>query len=205
MASSSDTFQVVRVYDPAIDHDTPEDAWRKFLNERDHSGLVYFDGKKPVVFHCRPLSIDERRQLRSCATEEDKHEAAFARGVVRVERHVHPDGDARDFYRPTDTGAKARPIPDSMLALFGEEDVQEIGAVVLARSFLARDRPASYRLLATSLHALAALRLHRAAAMNATSPSAETKPQAEAQPPATPSASPAGGESGGATATGSRI
>ena len=88
------SFQVIRVYDPAIDYDAiPQQDWDAFISNRDVSllGEHWIEGRRPVVFHCRPLTQSERRDVRGKA-DADKAERAFAFAVQRVDHLPTHDG-----------------------------------------------------------------------------------------------------------------
>lgn len=181
--SGTGPFPVVLASDAAIDHAASDLS--KYVSERDTSALVYHDGEQPTVYHCRPLTLQERRDVRNKATEGDRYEAAFVRGLVRVERLLHDDGQRRDWVKPDDRSGKSKPIPDSALErYFSEAAIQEVGMVVWVRSFLARGSGAFYPLPDICRHALTASLYHRAA-QTSDSSSSETSnaPPAAASTP----------------------
>lgn len=176
-------FRVILVSDNAIDNASSDMS--KYVSERDEKSLSFVEGESPTVYVCRPLSLQERRDVRNKATEADRYEAAFVRGLVRVERLMHPDGQRRDWVRPDDKSGKQKPVPDSALELyFSELAIQEVGMVVLMRSFLASGSGAFYPLLDISRHALTATLYHRAPPTSAspTSHSASGSSPQEALP-----------------------
>jgi len=193
-----DTFPVVRIFDAAIDHAASDLA--AYAHERDVSKLAFLEGQTPTIFYVRTLTLSERREVRNKATDGDRYEAAFARGLVRVASLQYPDGGVRDWVR--NDGAKPKPLGDAALEYFSEADVQEIGLVVLARSFLPRGSAVSLPLPATSQHALTALFLHRAGQTKDSASSDATRHEVAAPLPAAPTSSLAGDASTGATATG---
>lgn len=176
-------FQVVLISDPAINTDATD--YSKFLAERDPSTLVLHEGELPTVYHCRPLTLQERRDVRNKSTDPDRYEAAFTRGLVRAERvWREADGTRIDWKREQDGKGKDRIVSDSDIAsLFSEVAVQEIGAVIWHRSSLPF-HPTSvviYPLLDISRGALMVTKPPAAAP----SPLADDKPRHEAQPQAT--------------------
>lgn len=209
MGQHTGPFDVVRIVDPAIDANAEID-WETYYRERDPKLLRYYPGREPVVFHCRPLTISERREVKVRRDAEGlstpmSREMAFRLGLVRVLRLVREDGSARDWERPEDGGKKARAISEEALELFGDTTIEDVGGVIEARSFLDRDQPLVCPLLGISQLGQTHLRVHRAVLMRASSSSPPSRPEAEGQPPVTPPSSPAGGGSGGATATASPI
>jgi hypothetical protein len=184
---SSQLFRVITVSDPAIDHAACDLS--TYVSERDESVLRFVEGEAPTVYVCRPLTLQERRDVRNKATEADRYEAAFVRGLVRVERLLHPDEQRRDWVRPDDKSGKQKPIPDSALELyFSEASIQEVGMVILMKSFLAKGSGHFYPLPDISRHALTATLYRHVVQTNdsATQPSASGSSPQEAPPPETP-------------------
>ena len=187
-------FKVYRISDIAIDDPVGPGAL-KYSTTRDPSHLSFVDGSKPETFWCRVLTRSEIRECRR-ATAAECYEAAFCRGLVKVEGLRNEHGEQRDWERPDDRSGKSKPIPDSTLERhFDEATIQEIGMVVYQRSFLARTTGDYYPLPGICRDALAASIHHRAVVMSASSSSAETKPAPEAPPATAPTSSPAGGGS----------
>lgn len=192
-------FPVVLLSDPAID--ATQGEYAKYIRGRDVSHLAYFPGEQPTVFHCRLLSVAERREVGNKATEFDKYQAAFVRGLVRVERLPH-EGERRDWFRPDDHSGNAKLIPDSVLdQYFDEVMIQEVGMCIYMRSFLAKSRGAFFPVPATSQLALAALALHHAAQTPVTSTSVANSSPPKAVSETAPVSSQDGVESIDATAT----
>jgi hypothetical protein len=152
------SFQVIRVYDPAIDFDAiPQQDWDAFISNRDVSllGERWIEGRRPVVFHCRPLTQSERRDVRGKA-DADKAERAFAFAVQRVDHLPTHDGGRISWTRPSD-GGKPRALADDALERFAEEDVMHVGTVIIAASFSAPDRQLFVPLRDTCRDALTAV------------------------------------------------
>lgn len=173
------TFQIIRVYDPAIDFDAiPQDDWDRYVSTRDVKllGEHWIEGSRPVVFHCRPLTQSERRDVRGKA-DADKAERAFAFAVQRVDNLPTRGGQRLAWVRPSD-GGKPRALSDDALAQFAEEDVQHVGMVIIAASFSAPDRQLFVPLRDTCRDALTAVaveyRRRRAAPTSASSSSDES-------------------------------
>ncbi len=212
MSQSSQPFTVVRVYDDAIDQsDEAGTDWQAFFADRDPKRLTYLSGKKPTVFHCRPLTQPERREVKnlqvSGESTYESRERAFAYGLVRAEMHVHDDGSQRDWQRSDTGGQRAKPLTDAALAHFGTDTIEEIGGVIERRSFLDRGQQLLCPLLPTSALAFRATgRLHAERMSQSAALSAPNKPPAEApatspRPTAEPlKSSPAGDACGDATA-----
>ncbi len=153
-------FRVIRVYDPAIDYDSiAQKKWDEFVQTRDADLLEghFFPGKSPTIFHVRPLSQTERRDVRG-KSESDRFERAFAFCVTRVENLATDDDGHEPWTRPND-GAKPRPLSDDALSRFAEEDILHVGAVIVAASFSSPDRPLFVPLLGTCRDALTAAAL----------------------------------------------
>lgn len=184
---STAPFKIVLLSDPAIDIEASD--YNAFLRERDISALAFRDGEEPTIYHCRTLSLQERRDVRNKATDPDRHEAAFVRGLVRVSGLHAANGTRVEWRRESDKTGKERIVSDRDLeTLFSETALQEVGAAIWHRSSLPLS-PGSvvcFPLLDISRHALMAIRLPRA---DASATSASDKPQHEGQPPATPPSS----------------
>jgi len=200
------TFKIVRISDPAIASSKPED-YGAYVITRDFSLLTFKDGEKPEVFHARPLTAQERREVANKTTDRDQYEAAFVRGLVKVENLLRENGEQRDWTKPDDASGKERMLTDEVLdSFFDEATVQEIGSVIRSRSFLARTRGVNYPLPAISLsaqaargNALHAELIRASAALAATKNAAKEALAEQAQEP--PKSSPSGDASTDATAT----
>lgn len=158
--TGSGPFKVVTVAE-ALNKCVLDDAgaWQKYLHERDFDTLIFREGEKPTVFHCRPLTLVEVRQVRNKSSEGDMNEAAFVRGVMKVENL-----EGATYLRPQSNTGNELIIPDSDLEKhFDEAMIQEIGSVIARRSFLAKSSVLTYPLPAISRVALEAS-LYRLAA-----------------------------------------
>ena len=125
-------------------------------------------------------------------------------GLVKVEAIEYPDGSRREWVRPTDHSGREKPVPDDALDRFFDEScVQEIGMVIMQRSFLAHTKGHWYPLPGICQDALRARLLLRAVLTPASSSSPDSRPPAEAQPQTALKCSPAGVDSTAATATAS--
>jgi hypothetical protein len=192
----SGAFSVIRTYDPAIEWDAiPTPELNDFLQTRDPAILEgrIIEGQRPTVYHCRPLTQSEAREVRG-RSESDRFERCFSLCVTRVE-HLFvddgsPDGGRKSWTRPND-GQKARPLSDGVLDEFAFGDVQHVGQVIFVASFSSPDRPLYVPLLDTCRDATTAAELsyrrHRAALMSATANSGAGKPPLAAPSPAAPS------------------
>lgn len=186
MEQSTKPFDVVRVYDDAID--VLKCDLGKYMATRDVSSLAYLDGVLPVIYRCRVLTRAEWRHIHSLSHDADKYEHAFRCCVMSVDNLHWPDGTQRTWVRPDDGSGKPKPIPDDIVdAYFSEADIQEVGHVVWARSFFGKRQQQFYLLLDTSQYALRARAFHRAERTLASS-SSETS---SAHPPAAPAETPA--------------
>lgn len=181
----TDTFSLVSILDDAIDHEQCDVA--KYAASRDIALLSFCDGAIPVVYHCRTLTLPERREVRNRASESDQYEAAFARGLVRADSVYQMDGSRRDWRREQDRSGKARIVSDADLeALFSHPVVQEVGRAIWERSFLPfrQGSEVVWHLPDISVRALLAIKRRPVAAPP---PPADDKPQPAAPPPETPS------------------
>lgn len=208
--SRTGPFMVVRNADPAVDGNAETD-WVAYYADRDPKRLTYLPGMTPVEYWCRPLSMAERREVRARRDANGEstsasREHAFRLGLVRVLRLKYADGGTRDWHRPDDKSGVSRPIPDDAMEPFGDVTIEEVGAIIEARSFLDHDQPLVCPLLGTSQRALSHLLHHRAEQTKGSSSSARSKPEAAATattPDAAATSSPAGDAPGDATATAS--
>ncbi len=205
MHASTKPFQIARVSDRAISAETQEAVagFGRYCEERDFSALAWRTDELPTVYWGRPLTVSERRIVGNKVTVRDQYEAAFCFGLMRVQNLETPDGQFIEWTRPSDRSGKDKPVLDSDLDLyFDEATVQEIGMVIMRRSFLARTRGHWYPLPDICRDALSAALLLRAGRTSGSSRSDATSPPAEAPPATAPTSSPAGDASTGATATG---
>lgn len=180
---STAPFPVILISDPAIDTEATD--YVAFLRERDVASLAFRDGEEPTVYHCRPLTLQERRDVRNKASDADRHEAAFVRGLVRVERLHMANGSRGEWRRESDKSGKEKLVSDRDLeTLFSELVVQEVGSVIWHRSSLPF-RPGyavCYPLLDISQRALMVTKLPP---VDASQASANDKLQQGAQPQTT--------------------
>ncbi len=178
------SFPVVLLSDPAIDYAASN--FEAFLRERDPAHLVYHEGEQPTVFHCRVLTLQERRDVRNKASDADRHEAAFVRGLEKVDAVRNASSDRPGWYRSTTKDGKQRNVPDSDLEdIFSESQVQEVGSVIWHRSSLPlyQGCAVTYPLLDISQRALM---VNRPRSAVAPTQSASDKPHPAEPPQATP-------------------
>lgn len=199
----STTFKIARLCDPAI-ADISSASSLKYSTTREFALLEFIEGSKPTVFHGRRLTVSEWGQVQNCVTEADKFQAAFCRGLVKVDDLVLEEGASPIvFIRPTDHSGKDRVIPDSVLeSHFDPATIQEIGSVIYYKSFLARTPGRYFPLPDICRAAVSATMYRRAELMSASSSSTAAKPPAAAPPATPPTSSPDGDASTAATATG---
>lgn len=199
--SGTGPFQIARMAD--LVRFGQASAFEQYLKTRDLSVYTFAPSERPTIYVARLLTWPEVRDVRNRASEGDQNEAAFCRGLVKAEGLTFPNGDRKDWHRPTDHTGRERVIPDEALSeYFDEATVQEIGMVIRIRSFLGRGSEPWYPLPDTSRLALQASLLRRAAPTNAGPNSGVSSAPAEALPPTPPPSSPAGVASGVATVTG---
>jgi hypothetical protein len=139
------TFDVIGLRDEAIDTDamTPGEG-RAYERERDVSTLKFKQGMKPTRFRMRRLLKTEKVMYERIHNESDKCLFAFKCGFVEAFDAWDSRGRI-DRHTPTD--------PKSGLTeseMFSEDgpfdivDMQDVGMVVAARSFLARGSKPRY-------------------------------------------------------------
>lgn len=195
---ADESFTVVCRYDEAIDAEAmTSDDRDRFRETGDVAALKFLDGERPTIWHCRRLRTSEMRDVHSASGDAGKYEAAFCRGLMRVESK-RVDGGREQWTRPVE----GKPLNDRALDTFDPADVLEVGAAIYGRSVLGKGRPAAWPQPATSRLAVAALVYRRVEARtSAERLSAQSSEQA-AEGVAGPN-SPASATSGPATATAS--
>ena len=177
MKQTSGPFEVVRFYDPAIDWgDDAADvnqAVADYALHRDSTKLRYFDDAKPMIFVCRRLTRSQRDLVEDIGTAHPRaRRLAFQFAVMSV-RNYERDGDLITWEpRRRDEGSKFK---DELLDDFGGDDVQEVGGVIVAQSFLGKGVPLRCPPLASSQDAFLAVRDQYAAQKKASETRTESK------------------------------
>ncbi len=191
---ADESFTVVCRYDEAIDAEAMTSEERdQFRETGDVAALKFLSGEKPALWHCRRLRTSEMRDVHAQPNDAGKYEAAFARGLVRVE-NLRVGSERQSMGRPSD-----KPLNDRALDGYDPGDVLEVGAAIYGRSVLGKGRPAAWPQPATSRLAVAALVVRRVEARRISDLSDRSKPPAAEAAAAPPSH--ASETSGGATAT----
>lgn len=150
------TFDVVRMYDAEVKaHVAPEVAGDYGVH-RDLKRLGLPPEARPLVFHCRVLTRNQRRTVQSQASVERRYELAFCYGAISIDNFPDANKTPRTLVLARDR--PDAPINDSTLDTtgLGDEDLWEIGSVIYHRSFLAHGTPLSCPLLPSSARAWAA-------------------------------------------------
>lgn len=187
-------FDIVCRFDEALDPDKQTEEQRlAFPTSWSPSDLAYLDGERPVVFHCRRLSVTEMRTVQGFAAH-DQPWAAFIRGLVSATDLRCDDGTRRNWTRSTE-----KPLNDDAIekAGFDIATINEVGEAIIGRSSVGKGRPAVWRLPATSRDALVALGRHRVALKEL----AEARSKSQLAAAQERSSASAGEKSGAATAT----
>jgi len=165
-------FKVVRPFDPAIRwSQAPADGAADviaYMTRRELGPVLecVIDGKRPVVFHTRRLRRAEMRDVEGLPTEQAKHEAAFACGVVMVET------DHGEVLRP----ARERWTAEELDRHFHFADVEDIGSVIVTRSRIPFGLSVSYAAPRSSAAASGALLFPSAARSPAAAPPSSSAP-----------------------------
>lgn len=151
MSADPTLFDVVRFYDPELVGRIPGGELGKYAVHRDISQLDLGDAK-PVIFKCRALTRDQRRQVREQSSDDRRYELAFRFGVLAVKNLPGPSGP-RDLNM-----SRARPsdaLDDAAIDAtgLGDVDIAEVGSAVMARSFLALGAPPTAPVLDSSRRA----------------------------------------------------
>lgn len=149
---TSDSFRVVRWYDPEVERHCDLQSILAYRTGRDLDELDLPEDAKPIVFHCRLLTRDQRRQIRSIASEYVQREGAFQYGVTSIENL--PRNGRLETVVPSRRG-KRDPIDDPELDRLGlgDDDIQEVGEVILAKSTLGKGVPLRCEVLDSSRRA----------------------------------------------------
>lgn len=159
MAIPSKTFDVVRQYDSEIvKHCTPEKIGR-YSVLRDTSILELPPEAKPMLFKCKALSRDQRRHIKEIESDSVRREMCFRYGVLSVHQIPSKTGGPASSWSPNREQPLAMLSDESLDALealdIGDLDIEEVGAAIEARSFLAQGVRPSCQVLPSSQRAYA--------------------------------------------------
>jgi hypothetical protein len=134
----------ILTFDNAIDVEKAN--LESYLKDRDHKFLVYLEGKRPAVWHIRHLTREEIRACRGAGNANDVYEAAFKRGLEKVDNLTAQNGEVRDWVKPD-----IKILSDDMLdKYFAESQVQEIGYAIWRKSTLTNGSCVPWQLQHTS-------------------------------------------------------
>ncbi len=169
---SEKVFKVVRIFDPAVRwSDGPAEGMtdvRAYARERDFSAIVTAPGDRAVVYHTKRLRASQMRDVEGYSAEPSKRWLAFQVGVSVIETR---DGKVVSPSRGAWT--------DSEMEAHGVEfaDVEDIGSVILQRSRLPKDLPASFVAPPSSARASAVWLSRTAAPSPSDAPSSKADPE----------------------------
>ena len=139
-------FTHILSFDPTIDMEKSNLA-EYIVNGCNPEVLGFLDGKKPMLFHCKRLTRDEIKSVRNAGSPQDSNEAAFKRGLIKVDGLVKPDGNRYDWFKQENVAL----ITDKILeAYFSESMIQEVGAIIWQNSVLMVGSTVPYVLPPTS-------------------------------------------------------
>lgn len=187
---SSAPFEVVRVYDPAID-DRVGRMRAEYAALRDMSKLRFRDDVKPMIFRCRRLNSTQRRKCQEASTDAERNERAYAYGVLEIRNFpndpARPESGGGYTYTPHRADPDLR-MSDDSLDKVGGIDVQEVGGVIWHQSFLAVGVPVRVPLPDTSRDACLQVLAHlaeqtRASRTPPAAPSDSTEPSEQPKAP----------------------
>jgi hypothetical protein len=190
---STGGVSIMRMYDPAIAFDEIEadGPFREYVVTRDPALIpkLVRPGAEPVMYHVVKATLVGRRFIRSGASVGDMNERAFAVCVSKVTNWLAENGRRRDV--EIDDCDGSAPMRDTVLAMFDEADVQEIGAYARVASFLSRDQPRHFLPPAISWAAARGHTAHlaeqtRALLASNSLQSNESQQEEPAQPPSQP-------------------
>lgn len=150
-------FDVVRFYDPEIVAHNDASTCGRYSVERDISILTIPDEAKPIKFHCRALSRDQRNAVSELTSDRRRYDLAFRYGVLEVHNLPGVDGQTRpplEHDRPKPNAALSNAWVDA--TGLGDLDIAEIGSAIYGLSFLALGVPPRCAQLDSSLLAFGA-------------------------------------------------
>lgn len=191
------TFDVLRGHEPALYRWLDSTVAAKYAAHRDNdlvrdlpAGSGTEDDPTPVWFHCRALSRKQRDRVTDAGNETHAKKLAFQYGVLSISGLGENGRQIHTFVRDNDSHALE---DDALKELedihqIGDEDVYDIGAAVIQRSFLARGVQRTCQLRHFSLEAARALiaKYHAARRRDAEEAASResSEPPKEAQPEA---------------------
>lgn len=154
-------FTVYRCYDPLLWECNDASAMGTYAIERDASKLVMPEDGRPPAFRCRSLSRDQRDRVDEINSANGKRKQAFRYGFLSVEGGERPDGGPISYEAPRaqPKDPLSPPMMDRLEDLgFGDRDFWEIGAAIMAQSFLAQGVPRNCDLPESSVRACVQVR-----------------------------------------------
>ena len=135
------TFDVIRSFDPVLWESNEPEVVANYAVERDISKLRFSDTAKPIIFRCRVLTREQRRLVEDQSSDDRKRHMAFRFGLVEV-RDVPTDSGMTTSKTVDRQSAKDPLTPEALDMLeglgLGDGDFTDIGAAIVARSFLAK-------------------------------------------------------------------
>lgn len=150
--SRSNTFEVVRPYDPEVVAHTDQESLVKYIFHRDLERLGLPDTARPVIFRCEVLTLNQCRIVEDLGNDSRKREMSFLYGIREIKNLPMGGGKYRDVPIPKTPAGVAADETLTSLGI-GRKDVFDVGEVVLSRSFLGLGEELSCRLLDSSQHA----------------------------------------------------
>jgi hypothetical protein len=159
------SFDVYRSFDPDLWMCNEPAIMGTYSAERDPSVLTMPADTKPTKFRCRVLTRDQRRLVDDSSSANGKRMLAFRYGLVEIVDVAQGDGTFKTFV-PNRSSPKDPLAPNALDAIeelgFGDRDMWDVGAAIMARSFLARGVPQRCELPDSSLHACGLMLSRRA-------------------------------------------
>lgn len=152
MNDPTKTERFACVFDPSID--TEKTDLNNYSKTRSEADIKAKADCKVTWFHLKPIPAGiYQRLIGTAGTEGERQMFAFMYSVAKVENWVSPDESGKmDLWEPSGSiqvsGGKEKICSDDDLDKFSHEQIQEIGAIALRRSFLgpAAARRRGYRL-----------------------------------------------------------
>jgi len=147
-------FEVIRIYDPAIDARASSQGVLKFSVDRDPKHLTFHPGKKPVKFKARRFNHHEFLTWVDLAnTENEKFIRSFQ---VCVDSVVDWPSEGKSWMPAARSPGQSTILSPDEIGVFHITDLIEVGAVCYQRSMLPLDYAPRFVLPHTSARVWAA-------------------------------------------------
>jgi hypothetical protein len=158
-------FEVMRPYDDALVEMNGADELAKYAVSGPFvsapPNIKIEEGKRPIVFRCRALPASARESVRDVTVPTRQYRLAFRYGITEIRDIPRPDGGVYEVQYIDRKSPKDAITPERLIKLqelgIGDIDIDFVGAVIMANSFLANGVPLRVQVPASCLHALEAM------------------------------------------------